>query len=142
MSKIALSSGLVATLLLGWALDGLLSWLRNQASRTFDPGPVYWGSILSNLLIVTAILGLAWLASVRLERSRVVSAVFLLIGLGLLGYVPLMSFAPAPISSVLQSPLLMPISSSLFQNVVPNSHLSLSLAAIAVIGVLGLLRKT
>jgi len=67
--------------LVAYALDEIGNRLHKYAGETFDFPPFILFSAIVPLLVVTGILGLAWLLLFRLQTSQVVAVAYLLAGL-------------------------------------------------------------
>ena len=67
--------------LVAYALDEIGNRLHKYASETFDFPPFILFSAIVPLLVVTGILGLAWLLLCRVQASRAVAVGYLIAGL-------------------------------------------------------------
>jgi hypothetical protein len=126
MSKIVSFAGLAATFIVAYACDRWGEFLRVEASRTFAMAPYLWLSGAANLLLALALFLLLWYVIFRATKSTLVSALFVLIGLGL-------TFAAA-VGMSLASPF-PPFGIVEFST--PGSHVLYVSAFVTVIGIAG-----
>ncbi len=128
---------------LGLALvfDKILELLRKQFVQFFRVAPMAVGGIFLNLIFVAALLLLIWLVLFRLDKSLLVSSVFILTAILPLLFVPVM-FANSRI--LLKGlPDFIALTALNFLNLifVPNSYFSITGTFILGIGVANLFRR-
>jgi len=140
MNKLLAIILMIITLTLGHVLDLWTRALRQGAMETFNIRPVVWGGIAANLMIIVTILTLFWLVAIKLNRSPLVSLIFILMGIFILAYLPLLVAEIEPISIVLAAPLFRPLRLSIMA-LGPQSYLFFSGVSILVIGLAQLLPK-
>ena len=85
MQRKALSLvGLAAVLAAAYWFDlNVLFPIRRTAGNEFDPAPAAWVELAANIAIALAVLGLVWLLFRWASPSRVVGAVYLVVGFAL-----------------------------------------------------------
>ncbi len=123
--------GMAATLVIAYGVDWGLKSLAETAQRTFVYEPYLWLAGPANLVLAGALVALAWFVIFRAERSKVVSSIFVIVGL-------LVTFSFAIIIS---AKVLLPIG-YLLAFLTPNSHLVYAGGFMAVIGIAGFILKT
>ncbi len=130
MSKLLSLMGMIATLAVAAGLDWALDALKATAQRTFAYEP-YFGLIgPANLVLAGTLLMLAWFVLLRAEPSKLVSCIFLFVGLAVTLYLI--------IPFVLKIPVLT-VRSAIF--LAPSSHVSHAGAFIAILGIAGFLPR-
>jgi len=127
MSKIVSFAGLIITLFVAYACDRWVELLRVEATQNFAIASYLWIAGAANLLLAIAVLLLTWYVLLRVSRSNVVYAVFVLVGLAL-------TFAEAIEISVAST--LPPL--GIYEYLLPTSHVLAVAALVAVIGIAGL----
>jgi hypothetical protein len=128
MSKTMSLTGLVCTFLAAYACDRWVESLRAEAFNTFNAtGTFLWLAGVANILLAIALLLLAWHVLFRSDKSILISAVFMLVGLGV-------SFACAIEVSIAST--LPPL--GIVEFLTPNSHVLYVAAFAVVVGSAGL----
>jgi len=127
MSQIVSFSGLVITFVLAYGCDRWVESLRAEMTGTFNISSFLWQTGVANLLLAIALLLLTWYVIFWVNRSKLVSAVFLLVGLAV-------TFATAMEMSFAST--LPPL--GIVEFLTPNSHVVYVAAFIAALGLAGL----
>jgi len=107
LSKIVSLISLPAVLAVASGLERWQTAAREQASRTFEFGPLGWTVSLIHLIYAGLLAGLFWWHTQPTHRSRLVGIVYVVIGLPLALY-PLIAFSglvPLPHSQMFMLPL-------------------------------------
>ena len=131
MTKLFSLIGMAATLVIAYGVDWGLKSLAATAQRTFVYEPYLWLAGPANLVLAGALGALAWFVVFRAERSKVVSSIFVIIGLSV-------TFSFAAIISARGSLRL----GDLMAFLTPSSHLVYAGSFVAAIGIAGFIRKT
>jgi ABC-type transport system involved in cytochrome c biogenesis permease subunit len=126
MSKVISFAGLVAAFALAYGCDRWVEALRENVIQPSSTASFLWQAGVANLLLAIALLALTWYANFEAKRSKLISSVFLLIGL-------IVTFAVAIEASV--SSTLPPL--GIVEFLTPNSHVLYAAAFVAVIGIAG-----
>ncbi len=85
MQRKALSLAALAVVLAAtyWLDRYVIIPMRRQAGSTFDPAPAMWTELAADIAIALAVLGLVWMVFRWSPRSRVVGAIYLVVGFAL-----------------------------------------------------------
>jgi len=118
--------GLAITFAVAYGLDRWSEILRRQASANFAWAPYYWFLSISNLILAGLILALAWFVCFRANKTRMVSIIYLIVGL-LATFAFVIEFTVSPITQLITPGYLL-----------PNSRVVYVSAFAAAIGVAGL----
>jgi len=118
--------GLLATFALAYGCDRWVEALRTEANQSSTIASFLWQAGVANLLLAAALLLLVWFVNFRAIRSRLISLLYLLIGLAV-------TFAVAiEMSAVSTLPPL-----GVVEFFTPNSHILYTGAFVAIIGIAG-----
>jgi hypothetical protein len=136
LSDIPALIGMLITLAVAFGLDYLMRALNYRVAQTFSTSPLIPLMYpLSNLILAACLLLLFWYVNFRAARSRFVSITFLVAGLLLL------IFWPATMTLMIMIPAFRPPTFPGLSYVWGRTCTADALAAIAVIGLLGLLPR-
>ncbi|MGA9397342.1 MAG: hypothetical protein WBV22_03690 [Anaerolineaceae bacterium] len=128
MSQIVSFAGLGFTFVLAYGCDRWIESLRAELAEMFNISSFLWQTGVANLLLAVALLLLTWYVIYWGNRSKLVSAVFLLVGLAVTFATALeMSFAST----------LPPL--GIMEFLMYNSHVVYVAAFIAALGLAGLI---
>jgi ABC-type transport system involved in cytochrome c biogenesis permease subunit len=119
-------AGLAATFALAYGCDRWGEALRAKATQPSATASFLWQAGVANLLLAIALISLAWYANFRASRSKLISSIFLLIGI-------VVTFTVAIEVSVAST--LPPL--GIVEYLTPNSHVLYTAAFVAVIGIAG-----
>ncbi len=78
---------MIAVLVIAYASDSVRNLLRTIAGETFSSSVILqslWIAVAANLILAACILTLAWFVCIRSRRDKILSALFLIVGLFLL----------------------------------------------------------
>jgi hypothetical protein len=118
--------GLLVTFALAYGCDRWVEALRTEATQSSAIASFLWQAGAANLLLGAALLLLAWFVNFRAIRSRLISSLYLLVGLAV-------TFAVAIEVSVVST--LPPL--GVVEFFTPNSHILYTGAFVAIIGIVG-----
>jgi hypothetical protein len=136
LSDIPSFIGMIVTLAIAFGLDYLIRIQDYRVAQTFSTSPfIPLMYPASSLILVTCLLLLWWYVNFRAARSRFVSGTFLVAGLLLL------FFWPATMSLMIMIPDFRPLTFPGLSYIWGRTCVADALAAIAVIGLLGLLPR-
>ena len=129
--------GLIITLGLAFGLDQGIAALTQNLQRGFlDLSSSYLAIALGNLLLAGCLIALAWYVNFRGARRRVVAWLFLIIG-GLATFEPL-AFWVIFLSRGAEAPQFL---GHLFVYLTVGTRLNFSVAAVSIIGAIGLVQR-
>lgn len=92
--KVISLAAMVGLLAMAYGRDRWLELQKRIATQTFNPMPGMWLSVVANLLIAGSLLGLSWLLIFKGDRSRLVTMIYLIVGLFLTLYRTYYTFSP------------------------------------------------
>jgi hypothetical protein len=121
-------AGLVIVYILAYSFDRWIVAFQQTATKASAIVSSLWLSSIANLILVGALLLLAWFVDFRAIRSKLVSATFVIIG-------SLITFASALIFTIFST--LPPL--GIAEYLTPTSRVVFVAASIAVIGIVGLI---
>jgi hypothetical protein len=130
MTIIISLAGLVIVFFLAYGFDRLIMTLQQAASAAFALSSYLWLSSIANLILAGALLLLAWFVYFRAAKSKLISVIFMVLGL-------LVTFASALIYTFFST--LPPLGIAEF--LTPYSRVVVVAGLIAVIGIAGLLPR-
>ena len=123
-------AGLVIVFFLAYGFDRLIMAFQQAASAAFALSSFLWLSGIANLILAGALLLLAWFVIFRAARSRLVSVIFIV--LGLTG-----TFVSAFIFTFFST--LPPL--GVYEFLTPYSRVVIAAGLVAVIGIAGLIPR-
>jgi hypothetical protein len=130
MTNIISLAGLVIVFILAYSFDRWIVAFQQAAARASAIASSLWLSSIANLILVGALLLLAWFVDFRAIRSKLVSATFIVVGL-------LITFALALIFAIFST--LPPL--GIAEYLVPTSRVVFVAAFISVVGGVGLIPR-
>ena len=131
MSKIKSFAGLVITFGIAFGCDLWVESLRRNLTLNSDISAFLWQAGIANLLLAIVLLLLTWYVLFWAKRSKLVSALFLLIGL----VITFISALEISLAGTLP-PL------GIVEFLTPNSHVLYAAALVAILGLAGFLLPT
>lgn len=130
MTTIISLAGLVIVFFLAYGFDRLIMAFQQAASAAFALSTFLWLSGIANLVLAGALLLLAWYVNIRAARSRLVSVIFIVLGL-------LVTFTSALIFTFFAT--LPPL--GIYEYLTPYSQVVVAAGLVAVIGIAGLIPR-
>lgn len=119
-------AGLIATFALAYGCDRWVEALRAEATQPSTIASFLWQAGIANILLAAALLLLAWFVNFRVNKSRLISSLFVIAGL-------VITFAVAIEMSFTST--LPPL--GIVEFFTPNSHILYTGAFVAIIGIAG-----
>jgi len=129
MSKIVSFAGLIATFMVAYGLERLVTWLRADMGVTLAANRYLWTESVAIMILATTLMLLSWYVVFQSDRDVLVAAVFVLVGLGA-------TFAVAIEMSLGLSRI---AASHMGEFLWPDSYVRYAAAFVAVIGIASLL---